>query len=230
MRPGRSFPVSAIIIFLLLLAPEVVLARAGGGGGGHGKGSWLNIIALPILLIYSAIITHQVRERNRACRFLLARLKKLDPIWDLDSIRNRINQVFFKVQQAWTERDQNIARDCMSDAIFAKHKMQTDQMISQHRQNVLEDINLIETDIVDVEDFTDNRKDQFWVYVKGSMIDYMIDDRTGLLVSGDRKAEKFTELWKFLRTGDAWVLDEIDQKVSLFDLKKFKATTENVGG
>ena len=232
MRPRRSFPVSAIVTILLLLGPEVVLARAGGGGGGggHGKGSWLNIIALPILLIYSAIITQQVRKRNRACRFLLARLKKLDPIWDLDAIRNRISQVFFKVQQAWTERDQNIARDCMSSAIFEKHKMQTDQMISQHRRNVLEDINLIETDIVDVEDFTDNRKDQFWVYVKGSMIDYTVDDKTGSLVSGNEKAEKFTELWKFLRIGDTWVLDEIDQQVSLFDLKKFKATTESVRG
>ena len=102
-------------------------------------------------------------------------------------------------------------------------------MISQHRQNVLEEINLIETDIVDVEDFSDNRKDQFWVYVKGSMSDYTIDDRTGSIVSGDKKAE-FTELWKFLRIGDTWVLDEIDQKVSLFDLKKFKATTESVRG
>ncbi|HEX7517371.1 MAG TPA: Tim44-like domain-containing protein [Chthoniobacterales bacterium] len=230
MKPllSRIFPVSVIIAALLLVAPEVALARA--GGGGNGKGSWLNIILLPILLIYSAIITHQVRRKGRACRELLARLAKQDPVWDLDAIRHRITQVFFKVQQAWMERDQNTARDCMSNAIFEKHKMQTDQLISQHRKNVLENINLIETDIVDVEDFADNRKDQFWVYVKGSMIDYTIDDTTNAIVSGKREAESFTELWKFIRAGDTWVLDEIDQKVSLSELRDFKATTDSVPG
>ena len=115
----------------------------------------------------------------------------------------------------------------MSDGIFEKHKMQTDQLISQHRKNVLANINLTETDIVDVEDFTDNRKDQFWVYVMGTMIDYTINDTTNSIVSGKREAESFTELWKFIRAGDTWVLDEIDQTVSLSDLRGFKATTDN---
>lgn len=226
---SRVFSASVIITVLLLLAPEVALARAGGGGG-HGKGSWLNIILLPVLLIYSAILTHQVRKKGKACKVLLARLEKLDPAWDLDAIRRRISQVFFKVQQAWMERDQNVARDCMSDAIFEKHKMQTDQLISQHRKNILENINLIETEVVDVEDFADNKKDKFWVDLKGSMIDYTVDDTTGSIVSGKREAESFTELWKFIRTGDTWVLDGIDQKVSLSDLRDFKATTDGASG
>jgi predicted lipid-binding transport protein (Tim44 family) len=222
--PSRTFPV--FITTLLLLAPEVALARAGGGGS-HGKGSWLNLIALPIVLIYSAIITHQVRKKSQACKELLARLEKQDPAWDLDAIRRRVSQVFFKVQEAWMERDQNIAKDCMSKAIFDKHKMQTDQMIAQHRRNVLEDINLIETDIVDVEDFADNKRDRFWVYLKGAMKDFMVDDRTRDIVSGKDSKESFTELWKFTREGDTWVLDEIDQTVSLFDLRGFKATTDS---
>jgi hypothetical protein len=222
-----------IIAAFLILAPEIALARAGGGGGGfsggsHSKGGgWLNLIALPIVLIYSAIVTLKVREKSQACKELLARLEKLDPVWNLDAIRRRVNEVFFKVQEAWVERDQTLAKDCMSQAIFNKHKMQTDQMIAEHRRNVLEDINLIETEIVDVQDFADNKRDQFWVYVKGEMRDFMADDRTRDIVSGNEDKEKFTELWKFIRAGDTWVLDEIDQKVSLFDLKGFKATTES---
>ena len=225
---SRLVPPSIVITTLLVLAPEVALARAGGGGG-HGKGSWLNLVMLPILLIYSAIITQQVRKKSRACNDLLVRLEKQDPAWDLDSIKHRIAQVFFKVQQAWMARDQNLARDCMSDAIFEKHKIQTDQMIAEHRKNILESINLIETDVVDVEDFSDNKKDRFWVYLKGSMIDYTIDDTTDRIVSGQQKPEEFTELWKFIRAGDNWILDEIDQKVSLFKLKKFGATTDSPG-
>jgi hypothetical protein len=226
--PSRLLPASIIITTLLLLAPEVALARAGGGGG-HGKGSWLNLVMLPILLIYSAIITHQVRKKSKACDDLLVRLEKQDPAWHLDSIKHRIAHVFFKVQQAWMARDQNLAKDCMSGAIFEKHKIQTDQMIAEHRKNMLESINLIETDIVDVEDFSDNKKDRFWVYLKGSMIDYTIDDTSNRIVSGQQKPEGFTELWKFIRSGDNWVLDEIDQKVSLFKLRKFGATTDSPG-
>ena len=227
----KNYRVVLVTISLLVWVTTVETAWArAGGGGGHGRGGgWANIIALPLMLIYAAIITFKVREKSRACQELLARLKKLDPAWDLDAIQRRVSQVFFKVQQAWMERDQNIAKDCMSQAIFDKHKMQTDQMIAEHRRNVLEDINLIETDIVDVEDFADNKKDLFWVYIKGKMRDFMADDRTRDIVSGDDKLEGFTELWKFIRAGDTWVLDEIDQKVSLFDLNKFKATTDSPG-
>lgn len=217
-----------IITTLLLLAPEVALARAGGGGG-HGKGSWLNLVMLPIFLIYSAIVTYQVRKKSQACNDLLARLEKQDPAWDIDSIKHRVEQVFFKVQQAWMARDQNLAKDCMSNAIFEKHKLQTDQMIAQHRKNMLENINLTDRDIVDVEDFSDNKKDRFWVCLKGSMIDYTINDTNNGIVSGSRSGDKFSELWKFIRSGESWILDEIDQKVSLFKLKGFGATTDSPG-
>jgi len=116
----------------------------------------------------------------------------------------------------------------MSDAIFQKHKLETDQMIEQHRKNVLENINLTQVDIVDVEDFLDNRKDRFWARLEGSMVDYTIDDTSNRVVSGNKtKAESFTELWKFVRAGNTWMLDEIDQKVSLSDLKSFEARTDS---
>ncbi|MEY2509355.1 MAG: hypothetical protein QOE26_118 [Verrucomicrobiota bacterium] len=60
------------------------------------------------------------------------------------------------------------------------------------------------------------------------MIDYTIDDTNNRLVSGDStKAESFTELWKFVRIGNTWVLDEIDQNVSSSDLKGFMAKTDS---
>ena len=219
---------TVLALFLWLATIESAWARAGGGGGGSGRGGWLSIIALPFVIIYSAIVTHQVRKKSKACKELLARLEKLDPTWDIDAIRHRIDEVFFKVQQAWMARDQNLAKGCMSEAIFQKHKLQTDHLIEEHHKNMLENINLIQTDIVDVEDFLDNRKDRFWAHIKGSMIDYTIDDTNDRVVSGNNtKAETFTELWKFIRVGNTWVLDEIDQSVSLSDLKGFEAKSDS---
>jgi hypothetical protein len=126
------------------------LGPGGWRSGGSGKGSWLSIVLLPFFIIYSAILTHQVRKKSKACKELLARLEKLDPAWDLDAINHRVNEVFFKVQRAWMERNQDLAKDCLSDGIFQKHKLQTDQMIAQRRKNMLENINLTQVDIVDV--------------------------------------------------------------------------------
>jgi Tim44-like domain len=219
--------VKPLLTVVIVLAAETCWARAGGGGGGGGKGSWINIFVLPFFIIYSAVLTYQVKTKSDACKNLLARLEKLDPAWDLDRIRHRVDEVFFKVQQAWMERNQDLAKDCMSPALHQKHKLQTDQLIAQHRKNVLENINLIEVRIVDVEDFVDNKKDLFWAHIKASMIDYTIDDTTDRVLSGNRdKAEAFTELWKFVRAANTWVLDEIDQKVSVSDLSGFAATSE----
>ena len=227
MKNHRLFSL-AVTLMLWLMVAETAWARAGGGGGGGGKGGCLSLVLLPFFIIYSLIVTYQVRKKSKACQALLARLEKLDPAWDLDAIRHRVNEVFFKVQQAWMERNQDLAKDCMSAAIYSKHKLQTDQMLAQHRKNVLENINLVKADIVDVEDFVDNRKDRFWAHIEGSMIDYTIDDTSGGVVSGNRtKAESFTELWKFVRSGNDWVLDEIDQDVSLSDLKGFRASTDS---
>jgi len=51
-----------------------------------------------------------------------------------------------------------------------------------------------------------------WVYIMGSMIDYIVDDRTQKRISGDSAyPEEFRELWKFILTPQGWVLDEICQ-------------------
>src|ERR1700750_1596342 len=152
----------SLLAGVIVLAAETCWARAGGGGGGGGKGSWVNIFVLPFFIIYSAVLTYQVKSKSEACKNLLARLEKLDPAWDLDRIRHRVDEVFFKVQQAWMERNQDLAKDCMSSALYQKHKLQTDQLLAQKRKNVLENINLMEVRIVDVEDFVDNKKDLFW--------------------------------------------------------------------
>ena len=211
-----------ICLFCALL-PEDVMARAGGGGGGKG-GGLLYIILLPFLIIYSAIITYLIAKKNKKCKSLLQRLERSERSWDLDRIKAQIEVAYFKIQEAWMKRDQEIARDYMSERLYAKHKAQTDQMLSEGRKNVLERINLREAKIVEVADYKDDTKDRIWVFIKGSMIDYIINESTGEVVSGKKdEVEDFDELWKFIRGHKGWVLDEIDQSVGVSDLRGFKS-------
>jgi hypothetical protein len=217
------------IPFSTLLLPIEALARAGGGGGGGSGGSWIGIILLPFFLIYLAILHYKLRNKNKEARGLLEKLSKHEASWGIDFIKSGIEKVFFVVQKAWMERNQDIANNFISQRLYDKHKLQTDSMLKKGHKNILESINLIEARIVEVADYENDLKDRFWAYIKGSMIDYTIDEKTGELVSGEKnKIEEFTELWKFIRGKGGWVLDEIDQKVGILDLGGFKSFSEEI--
>jgi predicted lipid-binding transport protein (Tim44 family) len=221
--------VIVVTITTIHFLPDDALARAGGGGGGKGGGI-LQIIFLPFILAYAAIVTYLVNKKNKESKQLLEQIAKLDDSWVLTKIKARIEVSFFKIQEAWMERNQDIAKEYMSERLYTKHKTQTDQHLKDNTQNILKNINLKSARIVEVADFEDDSKDSIWAYIKGSMIDYSINTETKTVVSGDKhEAENFSELWKFIKNKkNEWVLDEIDQDVSILDLKSMKSFSEDI--
>lgn len=227
-KPRISIPALRIIVAVLLCAfiCHDALARAGGGGGGSGGGI-LTLILLPFFLIYSAIVTHLVIKKSRECENLLKVAATRDSAWKANAIKSRIEQAFFKIQEAWMERNQDIAKEYMSERLYAKHKMQTDTMIRNKKKNMLDALNLTEAKIVQIADYKDDSNDSFWVYIRASAVDYKIDEATGSVVDGDAtKSHPFAELWKFVRSDQNWVVDEIDQKVHIGDLTHLKSLIE----
>jgi predicted lipid-binding transport protein (Tim44 family) len=225
----KFLSISFLFTLVMFLVVSDVFARAGGGGGSGGGGGIAYIILLPYLIVHSIIVTYLVVKKQKQCRNLMDKLKRLDSIWDADAVQRRIEETYFKVQDAWTNRDQTIAKDYMSGRLFTKHKMQTDQMLIDHKRNVLDRINLIESKIVEIADYKDETKDKIWVYIKQSMIDYMLNDETKSVASGDaNKPEVSAELWKFIREEKQWVLDEIDQNVTIQELNSLISTSEEI--
>lgn len=217
----QLFTITFAISYLL---PIEALARGGGGGGGGG--GILALILWPFFIAYGAFMTHLVFKKNQEAQRLADRLRQSDSAWNMDKISARVQDTYFKIQEAWMARDQSICRDFVSDKLYSKHKMQTDEMIKQHRTNILQDINLLDTKVVQISDFKDNTRDSLWVWIKGSMIDYIQGDKAGQLISGDKNTpHSFTEFWKFVRQGDNWVLDEIHQ-TSIGELEGYHSFTE----
>lgn len=219
-------------MLLLLLLPLELSARAGGGGGGgggggRGRGNIAGVLVYPFVLIYIGILHYKIHRKNREAAGLIERISAADSGWNMESLKNRVAECYFKVQEAWTERDQDIARAYMSRRLYDKHKAETDQMIAGGRRNVLKGVELLEAKIVEAVDYADNSRDRFWVYIKGSMIDYMAREPGGEVISGKpHEKEKFTELWKFTRENGRWVLDEIDPEVSMDDISALRSGSE----
>lgn len=131
----------------------------------------------------------------------IAAIKQHDPNFDEAAFLDRAQTAFFTIQQAWQARNQDLARDVMSAALYERHKMQTDQLIARHRVDVLENIVIGHAKIVAVTPGT--AYESIVVAFSASMSDYTIDEQTKQIVEGSREPQTFTELWTFIRRADA---------------------------
>jgi len=134
------------LTMVIILFPDEVMARA--GGGSSKGGGILGLILWPFILIYSGIITYIAAKKNKQAKELLKQISKKDTMWDVGHIKSRVEEAYIKIQQAWRDRDQDIAREYMSNRLYMKHKLQTDDMLKRGIINVMENINLKEATIV----------------------------------------------------------------------------------
>jgi len=131
----------------------------------------------------------------------LAAIQKRDPNFSEAVFLDRAQTAFFKVQQAWAARNQDLARDVMSEALYQRHKLQTDQLIANHRIDVLQNIVIGHARITNIS--PGGTYDTITVAFSASMVDYTIDEQTKQVVSGQQYATTFTEFWAFIRRADA---------------------------
>ena len=223
-------------VAFVALAAGYCLGRAGGGGGhasssshsyssahgyssgsSGGDGSFVPLLALLGAVGLVAYLMRQnqqhkveLAEKFRAVKDLTNELSQADPLWNLRKMTSRVNKVFFRVQQAWTERNQELARDCMSDRLYRRHKALTDQMLADKTRNVLENIQLTEVLIYSVANYQDDTRDTFAARLTGSMLDYTVREAGGYPTAGNSLVpESFCEVWYFVRQDNQWVLDAI---------------------
>lgn len=240
-------------VAFVALAAGYCLGRAGGGGGhasssshsyssAHGYSSGSSggdggVVVLLALLGAVGLVAYLMRqnqqykaelaEKFRAVKDLTDELSQADPLWNLRKMTNRVNKIFFRVQQAWTERNQELARDCMSDRLYRRHKAMTDQMLADKTRNVLENIQLTEVLIYSVADYQDNTRDTFAARLTGSMLDYTVREAGGYPTAGSSLVpESFCEVWYFVRQENQWVLDAIAPLATAAIISKGSAYSE----
>jgi Tim44-like domain len=120
-----------------------------------------------------------------------------DPNFNPQVFLDRAQTTFFALQNAWMQRNLEPARIYLSDGIYQRWKLQVDQMLAQHRRNVLE--NLVIGGCALAQIAGDPSIDSITVRIDASAADYDVDD-LGKIVRGDRRPRPFTEYWTFVRS------------------------------
>ena len=241
------FTLFTVVGVVYLMLPEDLLARAGGGGsysggggsfhssyssssGGGGEAGGVAVLWTLIITVVSSIasffaglkVKGMIQRKNKRARALLEKIDDTDPVWDREAIRARIEEIYFAVQDAWTRRNQDIAKEYMSERLYKKHKAQTDAMIADGLINKLQRINLEDVMIIGVFDSKDDEKDRLKAVIFGGMVDFMWDEKSETIINGSTDYSSFIEIWNFVREGDEWVLDEIEQRVDSQSVKSAK--------
>ena len=213
---------------------SVTILRAGGGSssgshsssggsssrhyGSRGYSSPLSniisaIIFMLIIFASTIILYFKVLRASFNSKRYLRLLDNKDITWKYKTIENRVIETFYVVEEAWTNNDMVKAKDYMDKDLYENFKSKLEWMDINNRRNILKKIRLVNLKPVSVYDDKDDNKDLIWFYIKGKMIDYIVDTKTKSIVSGDTKNKSFVEFWKFVKNeNNKWVLSEILQE------------------
>ena len=116
---------------------------------------------------------------------------ELDPEFDEEKIKTLISNLYVQMQETWQAKDISSLRPYMTDKFFSQMDKQLDQFRKMARTDYTERIAVLSTDIRGWRQAAG--MDYITVGVNARIVSYTLDDRTGELISGDRKREKFME-------------------------------------
>jgi predicted lipid-binding transport protein (Tim44 family) len=168
------------------------------------------------------ILKVRLSKKKVKSNISIKKLSKKDDNWNYKYIKKDIEEAFQKVGIAWMERNQDLAKEYMSEKLYNKHKMQTGWMIVRNEKNILKNMKLLGAKPIGLIDQEGTNKDCIWVHIKAKSIDYTINDETNEVIEGDRfKSVYYEEYWKFIKNRDRWILDEIRQIDDINDLDFF---------
>ena len=140
-------------------------------------------------------------------------LGKKEISWKYKSIERQAIETYYSVQESWTKMDMTDSKKYMSEDLYDSFIVKLNFMEMNNKRNVLKKIKLRDIKPVSIYDDENDDKDYVWFYIKGSMIDYIINTETNEVLEGKTYPTSFIEFWKFTRKGkDKWILTKIKQQ------------------
>ena len=131
----------------------------------------------------------------------LAAIKAHDPGFNLEQFTERVQRVFFLVEQAWSERKPEVARQVMADDLWSSHRAQVQAYIDAHKRNMLD--YLAVSNMWPVAASSEAGFDTLTVRIVAASTDYDVDEASGRVLRGDTQVKPWEEDWTFRRSSSA---------------------------
>lgn len=193
---------------------------SGGSYSGDSDGGSLGFWALAVAIVLAVVLVQTLRSRGKnmnrnrpvapgAQRTADSRLRPLaeysalDGAFDGAALSEKLSNLYVQMQNAWTARDIEPVRPWFTDALWSQMDRQVQFLREKGRTNYVERIAVLGVDLRGF--FQADGDDHLIAELRTRIVDYTLDDKTGKLVSGDQRREKFmTYEWELVRpTGTA---------------------------
>lgn len=139
-------------------------------------------------------------------------IARTDPYFDEEKFKETVQDMFFRIQAGWMNRSLEGIGDMLTQEMVDYFQGEFGAMREQGRINRLE--NIAVRKVEPSEAWQEMGKDYVTVLFTANLLDYVVDDKTGGVLEGDKlNPVKFQEFWTFCRDigTSAWRLAGINQ-------------------
>jgi predicted lipid-binding transport protein (Tim44 family) len=140
-------------------------------------------------------------------------VRQSEPDFDPEKFKEIAQDVFFTVQAAWMRRDTSSVKGLIGQQLTTEYDAKFAELKEKGLINRLENIAVRNVEIVDVG--MENQEVYITVLFTANLLDYMIEESSGKVMSGDpTQPVKFEEFWTFARpiSSTLWKLEGIQVK------------------
>lgn len=116
------------------------------------------------------------------------KIQKVDKNFQKEEFNELAKMLFMKVQQAFNKRNDDEIKIFESRELFEQHKIQIQNCIDNKTINVKDGINILYAKIYDFKQTID--KDILIVILKACLKEYVVDEKNGEILGGDKNREK----------------------------------------
>lgn len=169
-------------------------------------GDWIALLFTLAIIVYAGISAKHRGKTNKASQIearpvyrpMQALLDK-DPSFSEAAFRSKISSLYVQLQNAWEKKDLSPMRPFMSDALYTQFDRQLDELRKSDFTNVIDGIEVLDIFLSNCR--CDEKEDVVEAIVKTRIVDYVIDDKTGRVLQGSKKAEKYMMYrWTLVRS------------------------------
>ncbi len=139
-------------------------------------------------------------------------VRRYDPGFDPENFKEYAQDVFFKVQAAWTRRDISVMKEYLGQQLLSEYEQHFADLKAKGQQNRLENIAVRRVDIVDMGEM--DGEPFVIVRFRANLLDYTVDEKSGRVLEGSSSEPvKFEERWAFSKSPGSpqWKLEGIQE-------------------
>jgi hypothetical protein len=179
------------------------------------------LISITYMFLYSTVVKYKSFINKK---YLLKAYKK-DKIWNENNLCKLIEKVVIEYYDAIQYKNLEKFKKLSTNNFYLKVKNHIDDMIKKKQYFIYKNYENLKISFVEIDDFINNNRDSFKVFLKFNMISYYVGS-DGLLCKGSHEKQELTQIWEFKRFKNIWLIDNLFNNPEISDFILLKSYCE----